>query len=153
MLVRLTIIPCERTNEVNVTPTIGRIHSLKQFPTNMRGGCRVAISGTPGTGKTTISTILKDEGFNVLTLEKIAEKYDCLGDLDISDDSKEIDIELLISKLKDEWNNTPENITIIDGHLSHLLPCDQTIILRCKPDILEARLKKEVIQKKNTRKC
>ena len=108
----------------------------------MRGGCRVALSGTPGTGKTTISTILKREGFSVLTLEKIAEKYDCLGDLDISDDSKEIDIELLISKLKDEWNNTPENITIIDGHLSHLLPCDQTIILRCKPDILEARLEK-----------
>ena len=58
----------------------------------MRGGCRVALSGTPGTGKTTISTILKREGFSVLTLEKIAEKYDCLGDLDISDDSKEIDI-------------------------------------------------------------
>ena len=142
MLVRLTIIPREGTNEVNVTPAKGRIHSLKQFPTNMRGGCRVALSGTPGTGKTTVSTILKSEGFTVLSLEKIAEKHGCLGDLDISDDSKEIDIELLISKLKDEWNNTPENITIIDGHLSHLLPCDQTIILRCKPDILEARLEK-----------
>ena len=108
----------------------------------MRGGCRVAISGTPGTGKTTISTILKDEGFNVLALEKIAEKYDCLGELDISDNSKPIDIELLISKLKDDWSIMPENITIIDGHLSHLLPCDQTIILRCKPDILETRLER-----------
>ena len=142
MLVRLTIIPCERTNEVNVTPTIGRIHPLKQFPTNMRGGCRVAISGTPGTGKTTISTILKDEGFNVLALEKIAEKYDCLGKLDTSDNSKPIDIGLLISKLKDDWSIMPKNITIIDGHLSHLLPCDQTIILRCKPDILETRLER-----------
>ena len=142
MLVMLTIIPCERTNEVNVTPTIGRIHPLKQFPTNMRGGCRVAISGTPGTGKTTISTILKDEGFNVLALEKIAEKYDCLGELDASDNSKPIDIGLLISKLKEDWSIMPENITIIDGHLSHLLPCDHTIILRCKPDVLEDRLVK-----------
>ena len=73
----------------------------------MRGGCRVAISGTPGTGKTTISTMLKDEGFNVLALEKIAEKYDCLGELDTSDNSKPIDIGLLISKLKEDWSIDP----------------------------------------------
>ena len=134
--------PCERTNEVNVAPTIGRIHSLYQLPTNMREGCRVALSGTPGTGKTTISSLLQSEGFDVLSLEKIADKHNCLGDLDSSDDSKPIDIELLISILRNAWDIMPENITIIDGHLSHLLPCDHTIILRCKPDILEDRLVK-----------
>lgn len=142
MLVMLTIIPCERTNEVNVTPAKGRIHSLYQLPTNMREGCRVALSGTPGTGKTTISRLLQSEGFDVLSLEKIAEKYNCLGELDTSDDSKPIDIELLISILSNAWDIMPENITIIDGHLSHFLPCDHTIILRCKPDILEDRLAK-----------
>ena len=90
MLVMLTIIPCERTNEVNVTPAIGRIHSLNQLPTNMREGCRVALSGTPGTGKTTISSLLQSEGFDVLSLEKIADKHNCLGELDATDDSKEI---------------------------------------------------------------
>tara|TARA_B100000482_G_scaffold93506_1_gene67348 strand:+ start:5887 stop:6429 length:543 start_codon:yes stop_codon:yes gene_type:complete len=108
----------------------------------MRGGCRIALSGTPGTGKTTISSILENEGFKILSLEKIAEKYDCLGDLDVSDNSKPIDIELLISRLEEDWSIVPDNITIIDGHLSHLLPCDQTIILRCKPDILKSRLEK-----------
>jgi adenylate kinase len=142
MLVMLTIIPCERTNEVNVTPAIGRIHSLHQLPTNMREGCRVALSGTPGTGKTTISSLLQSEGFDVLSLEKIADKHNCLGELDASDDSKPIDIELLISILRNAWDIMPENITIIDGHLSHLLPCDHTIILRCKPDVLENRLVK-----------
>lgn len=142
MLVMLTIIPCERTNEVNVTPAKGRIHSLYQLPTNMREGCRVALSGTPGTGKTTISRLLQSEGFDVLSLEKIAEKHNCLGELDTSDDSKPIDIELLISILSNAWDIMPENITIIDGHLSHFLPCDHTIILRCKPDILEDRLAK-----------
>ena len=142
MLVMLTIIPCERTNEVNVTPAKGRIHSLYQLPTNMREGCRVALSGTPGTGKTTISRLLQSEGFDVLSLEKIADKHNCLGELDSSDDSKPIDIELLISILRNAWDIMPENITIIDGHLSHLLPCDHTIILRCKPDILEDRLVK-----------
>ena len=142
MLVMLTIIPCERTNEVNVTPAKGRIHSLYQLPTNMREGCRVALSGTPGTGKTTISRLLQSEGFDVLSLEKIADKHNSLGELDASDDSKPIDIELLISILRNAWDIMPENITIIDGHLSHLLPCDHTIILRCKPDILEDRLVK-----------
>ena len=142
MLVMLTIIPREGTNEVNVTPAKGRIHSLYQLPTNMREGCRVALSGTPGTGKTTISSLLQSEGFNVLSLEQIADKHNCLGELDASDDSKPIDIELLISILRNAWDIMPENITIIDGHLSHLLPCDHTIILRCKPDILEDRLVK-----------
>ena len=40
----------------------------------MREGCRVALSGTPGTGKTTISRLLHSEGFDVLSMEKIAEK-------------------------------------------------------------------------------
>ena len=134
--------PCERTNEVNVAPTIGRIHSLYQLPTNMREGCRVALCGTPGTGKTTISHLLQSENFDVLSLERIADKHNCLGELDTSDNSRPIDIELLNSILRNTWDIMPENITIIDGHLSHLLPCDHTIILRCKPDILEDRLVK-----------
>ena len=59
--------------------TLGRIHSLKQFPAIMRGGCRIALTGTPGTGKTTISDILRMEGFEVLSLEKLAEKYSQIG--------------------------------------------------------------------------
>ncbi len=106
----------------------------------MRGGCRIALSGTPGTGKTTISKILKKEGFNVFSLEELANEHNCLGELDISDNSKPIDLELLISKLENEWDTVPDNIIIIDGHLSHLLPCNHTIILRCRPSILQARL-------------
>ena len=122
--------------------TLGRIHSLKQFPAIMLGECRIALTGTPGTGKTTISDILRMEGFKVLSLEKLAEKLNCLGELDYSDNSKPVDIELLNAKLVHEWKNAPNNITFIDGHLSHLLPCDQIIILRCKPDVLEKRLTK-----------
>ena len=29
----------------------------------------------------------------------------------------------------------------IDGHLSHNLPVDSVILLRCRPDVLESRLK------------
>ena len=80
--------------------TLGRIHSLKQFPAIMRRGCRIALTGTPGTGKTTISDILSMEGFKVLSLEKLAEKFNCLGELDYSDNSKPVDMELLNTKLE-----------------------------------------------------
>ena len=86
----------------------------------MREGCRVALSGTPGTGKTTISRLLHSEGFDVLSMEKIAEKHNCLGELDSSDNSKPIDVELLISILRNTWDIMPENITIIAVSYTHL---------------------------------
>jgi len=29
---------------------------------------------------------------------------------------------------------------IVEGHLAHLLPCDRVVVLRCRPDVLAARL-------------
>ena len=84
-------------------PTLGRIHSLKQFPAIMRGGCRIALTGTPGTGKTTISDILRSEGFKVLSLEKLAEKFNCLGELDYSDNE-------IISLMKNIHSKWPKEI-------------------------------------------
>ena len=49
---------------------------------------------------------------------------------------------MCIRDRRNTWDIIPSDITIIDGHLSHLLPCDHTIILRCKPDTLEERLVK-----------
>jgi len=48
----------------------------------MQGGVRIALSGTPGTGKTTIASLLDEQGYTIMTLESLADKYDCLGEVD-----------------------------------------------------------------------
>ena len=131
---------CEGCNQVNVTPTIGSIHLLKQSPRVVEGGFRLALSGTPGTGKSTIASLLNGQGYTIISLESLANKYDCLGEVDSSDNSKPIDLEKLYHLLNIAWSKESEYPIIVDGHLSHQLPCDATVILRCQPDILQTRL-------------
>ena len=80
----------------------------------------MALTGTPGVGKTTISSLLADVGYHVETTEEIAERFGCIDDI--------------------EWKNDPIKPTVIDGHLSHLLPVDCVVILRCSPSVLRTRL-------------
>jgi len=91
----------------------------------------IAVTGTPGCGKTTLCS---KSPYPVLTVHDLALKYGCIGPIE-SDGSAPIDTE----KLSKQWTK-PEDITLIDGHLSHLLPVDAIIILRCEPEILRKRL-------------
>jgi len=95
----------------------------------------IAITGTPGTGKTTLCEALS-ESFSVLSLQELAEQYGCLGTVDAADDSAPLDIHLLAEK----WHDDGEGITFIDGHLSHFLEVDAIIVLRCNPVQLKQRL-------------
>jgi len=99
---------------------------------------KIAISGTPGVGKTVVSEILRSKGYNVISLNKFAEEKGFIEGYDEERDSKIIDIEALDDYLKKSHKN--DNI-IIEGHLSHLLSVDLIIILRCDPLVLRKRLK------------
>ena len=101
---------------------------------------RLALSGTPGTGKTTVASLFEKNGYDIISLESLAKEHNCLGEIDRLDNSRPIDIEKLCRELEKSWSKNPENTLIIDGHLSHQLPCDYTIILRCQPDVLQKRL-------------
>ena len=58
-------------------------------------GFRLALTGTPGTGKSTVSGLLSKAGFEVLTVESLAEENGLKGDLDPADDALVIDTCLL----------------------------------------------------------
>ena len=103
-------------------------------------GFRLALTGTPGTGKSTVAGLLSEKGFEVLTVESLAEENGLKGDLDSTDGALVIDTEALHRVLLESWHAMPVDPVIVDGHLSHHLPCDAVVVLRCSPDVLETRL-------------
>jgi|TARA_B100001971_G_C18150129_1_gene515349 adenylate kinase len=99
----------------------------------------IALTGTPGTGKTTISKILsKKLNFRYISLTdiitpEIIEYHDKVRKC------YEIDVGKLRVIVKEKLQNN----TIIEGHFSHLLKLSNIIIiLRTDPNILKKRLKK-----------
>ncbi len=98
---------------------------------------RIAVTGTPGTGKTSFCSKL---GFKTMSVLDLAIENDTIANVNNSSETVEIDIELLNQKLSEKWKHPPEDTVLIDGHLSHYLPVDRIIVLRCSPDILEKRL-------------
>ncbi len=102
----------------------------------------VAITGTPGTGKTSISNEIRNNGFNVIDLNIIACKKNFIIEKDKIRNSNIVDIDKLNNYIKQ--NFLSDEIIFIEGHLSHLLNCvDKVIILRCNPQ----KLKKNLINK------
>jgi len=96
----------------------------------------IAVTGTPGTGKTSACDVLASRGYDVRSLLELAK------DNGTSRASKGgefiIDVDSLRNKL-DDLREGKEKI-LVDGHLSHHLGPDLCVVLRCSPDILERRL-------------
>lgn len=91
----------------------------------------VCISGIPGTGKSTISALLGEMGYKVISQNETARDYILCRDG--SRDTSVID--------EERWVREFQPVDgIIEGHLTHLLGCDRLVILRCRPDVLEKRL-------------
>lgn len=102
----------------------------------------VSISGTPGTGKTSVSKILEQKNFNVVDLNKLAIEKNFVIGFDKKRHSNIIDINLLNKYIAK--NYAKKGIVFIEGHLSHLLKnIDKVIILRCHPSVLKKRLAKK----------
>ena len=101
---------------------------------------RIALTGTPGTGKSTVARLLSASRYDVISIEELAAEAGALDEIDKTDNARPVDIELLLKYLEESWKSTPEEPVIIDGHLSHYLPTDAVVVLRCEPEILRTRL-------------
>jgi len=99
----------------------------------------IAVTGTPGVGKTSVTDQLIENDLTVVHLFKTAVKNGFILDNDNERNSRVLDISRLNDFIK---NNYAENdLVFIDGHLSYLLDCvDKVIVLRCHPDKLKHRL-------------
>ena len=92
----------------------------------------IALTGSPGTGKSTLASRLRKEGVTIITLEEAADSVDALSQFE---ELRKVEI----SKLT-EWKWEGNSHCVIDGHLSHHCPIDAVIVLRCNPLELRNRL-------------
>lgn len=102
----------------------------------------IAVSGTPGTGKSAFAQILAEElDAKLINLEEVVEES---GSYEFnSDGTRLVNSENLAEELKGTLSQEG-NLIIVEGHLSHLLPIkqiSQVVVLRTNPEELERRLR------------
>ncbi len=92
----------------------------------------IGITGTPGTGKSALADELLQRGYRVISCTETLAPY-----VLERDEERETDV-------VDEERWSEEFIPVdgfVEGHLAHYLACDLILILRCRPDVLEGRLR------------
>ena len=109
----------------------------------------LVVSGTPGTGKTTISNNVSNcIEANVVSLNELAisenliEKYDSKRETSVINNKKIV--EYIIGLIEEYKNKENPKFLIIESHFSDIVPeqyINFVIILRCEPDELYTRLK------------
>ncbi|MBI4181850.1 MAG: adenylate kinase family protein [Candidatus Aenigmarchaeota archaeon] len=98
-------------------------------------GMRIAITGTPGTGKTAVARLLARRlGYRYVDLKLLAEKKGAVCGYDRSRRSKIVDVALLEKVL-------PPGDLVLDGHFSHELEADGVVVLRTAVEELARRLR------------
>ena len=101
----------------------------------------IFITGTPCTGKTTVSEVLSNRlGCRLIKINDLAIENDFVLGIDEDKGYKIIDIDALNEKVLEIISESVE-LTIFEGHLSHLCSgADKVIVLRVPPEILRTRL-------------
>ncbi|WP_049984912.1 adenylate kinase family protein [Halobellus rufus] len=105
---------------------------------------RIALTGTPGTGKTTVSELVEAElGLEVVHLNDAIREAELFTDRDVERDSFVADLDAVESWLADrvETDGDASHDVLVESHLSHLLDVERVIVLRCHPDALKPRLR------------
>jgi adenylate kinase len=93
---------------------------------------KIGVTGTPGTGKSTVSQHLKG---------KKVDLRDYLEENSLGGLNEEGEIEVDIEELRENPPEEPrDEDLIIEGHMAHFLELDHCIVLRTRPDVLEERL-------------
>jgi len=94
---------------------------------------RVAVTGTPGVGKTTATEGLATD-LDVIHLNDLVREAGLTEGTDESRGSLVVDLEAVSERLGGRSD------ILVESHVAHHLDVDRAIVLRCRPDALETRL-------------
>jgi len=95
---------------------------------------RVALTGTPGTGKTTVAGLVETD-LEVVDLNRFIEAEGLTSGTDAERGSWIADLPAVRERFADRDD------VLVESHLAHRLDVDRVVVLRCRPADLEARLR------------
>ena len=94
----------------------------------------IALTGTPGVGKTTLAAVAVAHGWTVVDLKKMAHEIGAVVAFDEADQADVLDLDILAT------SEFPKGNVLVEGHLSHLMPVDAIWVIRLDPGVLRQRL-------------
>ena len=97
---------------------------------------RVALTGTPGVGKTSLAKVAAAHGWRVVDVKAWAKAEGCIAGHDLEDQADAIDVEALAERVPPDDGSK----VLYEGHLSHFLDLDEAWVVRCDPRVLAPRL-------------
>jgi adenylate kinase len=95
----------------------------------------IAVTGTPGTGKTSACEVLSRRGYSIIDLDEVARRDGFIVGRDAARETEEVDVEALRDRLE-----VPAKIAFLRSHYSHRIHVNIAIVLRCRPSVLRRRL-------------
>lgn len=94
---------------------------------------RVAVTGTPGSGKTTALEQLSTD-LTVVHLNEVIREEDLTEGYDEERESVVTDLDAVA-----QWLHGRDDV-IFESHLAHYFDADRVVVLRCHPETIEERL-------------
>jgi adenylate kinase len=95
---------------------------------------RVAVTGTPGTGKTTATDLLETD-LDVVHLNEVIEAEGFSTGVDEARGSLVADIDAV-----EAWLDGRDDV-LFESHLAHHFPAEKVVVLRARPETVVERLR------------
>ena len=88
----------------------------------------LVVTGTPGSGKTTLAEALRVRGYRIFNVFEIAKAMNCVEEYDEAFEAYIVNTDKLHQKLLD-WDPHPDEIVVVEGHFADVVPGER--LLHC----------------------